>query len=65
MNTPRQPNARPGTAPFLAQSENVVAQHARRSSFVAPVAPGWTSGAAETSGNLAGDTSASSQVIHS
>jgi len=62
MNTPRQPNVRAGIAPYLAQSQNVVAPLAPRSSFVAPVAPDWTSAAAETSGHLAGDTSASSQA---
>jgi hypothetical protein len=59
MNTPRQPNARPGIVPFLGQSQNVVASSAPRS-FVAPVAPQWTPAAAgETSSHLTGGTSAS------
>ena len=36
MNTPRQPNARPGGAPFLSQNHNVQSEHyASRRSFVA------------------------------
>jgi len=40
MNTPRQPNARPSTTPFLGQSYNVDALKAPSSSFLTPFSPG-------------------------
>jgi hypothetical protein len=52
MNTPRQPNARPSTAPFLGQSRNATAQQAPPSSFVTPFSPGATPAPAETARSI-------------
>jgi len=57
MNTPRQPNARPGAAPFLGQSHNAAAPQARPYSFVTPVLPESTPEATGIAGNVTSDTS--------
>jgi hypothetical protein len=52
MNTPRQPNARPGMAPFLGQSHNAIAQQAPPTSFTTPFSPESTPAPAETARSI-------------
>jgi len=62
MNTPRQPNARPGMAPFLGQSSNAVASSAPRSSFVEPFGQGVSPAAVENSGDATDEGPANDPV---
>jgi hypothetical protein len=62
VNTPRLPNARPGTAPFLGQSRNTDTPAAPASSFVASFVPVRSTEAAETTGNVTGDRSVDNLV---
>jgi len=62
MNTPRQPNARPGMGPFLGQSSNAVASSAPRSSFVAPFGPRISPAAVENSGKVTDEGPATDPV---
>jgi len=55
MNTPRQPNARPGRQPFLGQTRNADPQSCpSSSSFVVSFGPGSTRPPVETPDNVAG-----------
>jgi hypothetical protein len=54
MNTPRQPNVRPGMAPSLSQSPTTDSERrAGNSSFVTSFTPRSSPAAVETSRNLA------------
>jgi len=63
MNTPRQPNARPSNACFLGQSRSPDSDsRSPTSSFVAPVTPGSSPTAVNTSGNVTDNRSANDPV---
>jgi hypothetical protein len=51
MNIPRQPNARPGAAPFLGQSLGHDVPPAPSTSFLAPFVLRNTTAAVESTGN--------------
>jgi hypothetical protein len=63
MNTPRQPNARTGTTPFLGQNHNADTSATPARSFVAPLLSEKSTKTPEITGNVTGDRSATRSRI--